>query len=193
MTREDPIDELLVLCMCTCNLVPRALFPGFGWERAREKHPGDEVGVHEVSFSQGNAKETYSKAIMVIFHLRCAIRYVWIGIKDLSSSKYEKEYYCFIFKILHGKSLHSDWLREMQFSDSTGQKSGTSVQKDVTNQTYSNWSARSVVDIARGLHSNAPGSNPGSCVPKFTQLQYYWGELCMQRVRSGAHPCSELR
>ena len=28
----------------TLNLVPRALFPGFGGPKAREKRPGDEVG-----------------------------------------------------------------------------------------------------------------------------------------------------
>ena len=33
------------------NLVPRALFPGFGAPKAREKRPGDEVGPLTLSLS----------------------------------------------------------------------------------------------------------------------------------------------
>ena len=39
--------------MCSRNLVPRALFPGFG---GGEKRPGDEVGVLADAFSKESAK-----------------------------------------------------------------------------------------------------------------------------------------
>ena len=52
------------------NLVPRALFPGFGGPKAREKRPGDEVGLKHgqsrLNWNHGKSETDHDLLIMLI-------------------------------------------------------------------------------------------------------------------------------